>query len=124
MPLDAAVAPKSLTSTLHYLERSAERPARYRIEPPPGVPKWNGIDDPREVRIEDARGREAEFTLDRNGFALLKAPTAVTAITWVLRLPSSPVEQALPTWPPDPPVPECSPGRWECRLPSRAAADP
>ena len=77
MPLDAAVAPKNLTSTLHYLERSAERPARYRIEPPPGVPKWNGIDDPREVRIEDARGREAEFTLDRNGFALLKAPTAV-----------------------------------------------
>ena len=77
MPLDAAVAPKTLTSTLYYLKRGAEKPARYRIEPPPGVPKWNGRDDPREVRIEDARGREAEFTLDRNGFALLKAPTAV-----------------------------------------------
>ena len=78
MPLDVAVAPKTLTSTLHYLERSTERPARYRIEPPPGVPRWNGIDDPREVRIEDARGRESEFTLDRNGFALIKAPTAMT----------------------------------------------
>jgi hypothetical protein len=77
MPLDVAVAPKTLTSTLHYLRRGAEKPAYYRIEPPPGVPKWNGTDDPREVRIEDARGREAEFTLDRNGFALVKAPTAV-----------------------------------------------
>jgi hypothetical protein len=77
MPLDAAVAPKTLTATLHYLIRGAEKPAAYRIEPPPGVPRWNGTDDPREVRIEDARGREAEFTLDRNGFALVKAPTAV-----------------------------------------------
>src|ERR1700757_4322408 len=77
MPLDVAVPPKTLTSTLHYLRRGDEKPARYRIEPPPGVPRWNGIDDPREVTIEDARGREAEFTLDRNGFALVKAPTAV-----------------------------------------------
>jgi len=41
------------------------------------VPRWNGIDDPRNVPIEDARGRESEFTLDRNGFTLAKAPTAV-----------------------------------------------
>jgi hypothetical protein len=41
------------------------------------VPQWNGIDDPREIRIEDARGREHEFTLDRNGFALVKAPSQV-----------------------------------------------
>jgi hypothetical protein len=77
MPLDSAVRPQHLTSTLHYLQRGPEKPASYRIEPPPGVPRWNGIDDPREVRIEDARGRESEFTLDRNGFALIKAPTAV-----------------------------------------------
>jgi hypothetical protein len=77
MPLDVAAAPKTLTTTLYYLKRGAEKPAFYRIDPPPGVPKWNGLDDPREVTIEDARGREAEFTLDRNGFALVKAPTAV-----------------------------------------------
>src|SRR5215831_13323172 len=77
MPLDAAVASKTLTSTLHYLNRGTEKPAYYRIEPPPGVPKWSGTDDPREVTIEDARGRESEFTLDRNGFALVKAPTTV-----------------------------------------------
>src|SRR5580700_11587951 len=77
MPLDVAVAPKTLTSTLHYLIRGTEKPANYRIEPPPGVPRWNGIDDPHEVTIEDARGREAQFTLDRNGFSLVKAPTSV-----------------------------------------------
>jgi hypothetical protein len=63
------------TSTLHYLKRDTERPASYRIEPPPGVPRWNGTGDPHAVTIEDARCREAEFTLDRNVFALVKAPT-------------------------------------------------
>jgi len=77
MPLDAITTPRTLTATLHYLERGAEKPAYYRIEPPPGVPRWNGTDDLREVGIEDARGREAEFTLNRNGFALIKAPTAI-----------------------------------------------
>jgi hypothetical protein len=69
--------PLAITSTLHYLKRGTEKPAAYRIEPPPGVPRWNGVDDPHQVTIEDARGRESEFTLDRNGFALVKAPTAV-----------------------------------------------
>lgn len=77
MSLDAAIAAQNVTATLHYLKRGAEKPAFYRIDPPPGVPQWNGIDDPREVPIEDARGRESEFTLDRNGFALVKAPTKV-----------------------------------------------
>jgi hypothetical protein len=79
MPLDVDVASqaKSLTATLHYLERGAEKPTRYVDDPPPGVPQWNGIDDPREIRIEDARGREHEFTLDRNGFTFVKAPSQV-----------------------------------------------
>jgi hypothetical protein len=77
MALEAAVSPRDLTAKLHYLKRGPERPTFYRIEPPPGVPQWNGIDDERDVPIEDARGRESEFTLDRNGFALVKSPTAV-----------------------------------------------
>jgi len=31
MPLDVAIAPKTLTSTLHYLKRGTEKPAAYRI---------------------------------------------------------------------------------------------
>ena len=77
MPLDVVVSPQTVTATLYYLKRGAERPARYLAEPPPGVPVWNGIDDPREMTIEDARGRETEFTIDRNGFQLVKAPTDV-----------------------------------------------
>ena len=78
MPLDIATRrQQTTTAELHYLIRTAERPARYVTEPPPGVPRWNGIDDPHTVLIEDARGRESEFTLDRNGFALIKAPTSV-----------------------------------------------
>ncbi|MBV8455126.1 MAG: hypothetical protein JO122_00745 [Acetobacteraceae bacterium] len=77
MQLDICVSPKSVTTTLHYLQPTAERPVRYVGEPPPGAVAWNGIDDPREVLIEDARGRESEFTLDRNGFTLLRAPSKV-----------------------------------------------
>jgi hypothetical protein len=77
MPLDDAAYPQTVTSTLYYLKRGAEKPARYVSEPPPGVPAWNGIDDLQELRIEDARGREAEFTIDRNGFQLVKAATVV-----------------------------------------------
>ena len=76
MPLDTTPR-QTVTAELHYLRRTAEKPARYVMEPPPGVPQWNGVDDPRQVTIEDARGREAEFSLDRNGFALVKAPTRV-----------------------------------------------
>jgi hypothetical protein len=50
---------------------------REGLGPPPGVPRWNGIDDPHEVTIEDARSRESEFSLERNGFALIKALTEV-----------------------------------------------
>jgi hypothetical protein len=78
MPLDIAPPRQQTTrAELHYLIRTAEKPTRYVMEPPPGLPEWNGIDDPHIVTIEDARGREQEFSLDRNGFTLIKAPTAV-----------------------------------------------
>jgi len=77
MPLDATVQTKPLTATLHYLKRGPEKPVRYVSDPPADVPQWNGIDDPHQIRIEDGRGREAEFTLDRNGFALVKSPSQV-----------------------------------------------
>ena len=57
MPLDVIVSSQTILSTLHYLKRGTEKPARYVAEPRPGVPVWNGIDDPRKVTIEDARGR-------------------------------------------------------------------
>jgi hypothetical protein len=35
------------------------------------------IDDPYAMLTEDTRGREQEFTLDRKGFTLIKAPTSI-----------------------------------------------
>jgi hypothetical protein len=77
MPLDATAPSKTVTATLHYLVRTGEKPVRYVGETPPGAAPYNGIDDPHEVRIDDARGRETEFSLDRNGFTLVQAPTQV-----------------------------------------------
>lgn len=75
MPLDAAV--QSVTATLNYLGPMAEKPRRYVDEPPPGKPRWNGVEDAHLLPITDARPRAGEFTLDRNGFALLHAPSSV-----------------------------------------------
>ena len=66
MSLDAAINPQNLTTTLHYLKRGPEKPAYYRIEAPPGVPQWNGIDDPHEVGIEDARGQRRTLAQSRS----------------------------------------------------------
>ena len=77
MALAADIHTKPLVATLHYLKRGAEKPVRYVFDPPAGVPQWNGIDDPRQIAIEDARGRENEFSLDRNGFQLVHSASAV-----------------------------------------------
>ncbi len=43
MPLDIAHPHlHTTTAELHYLIRTAEKPTRYVMEPPPGVPEWNG----------------------------------------------------------------------------------
>jgi hypothetical protein len=78
MSLALDIRPETVTATLHYTRRTGRRPVRYVGTPPPGEPEYSGIDDPHDLRIEDARGREAEFDLDRNGFQLVAAPTLVT----------------------------------------------
>jgi hypothetical protein len=84
------VLAQTVTATLHYLKRGPEKPARYVAEPPPGVPVWSGEDDPRQMTIADARGLEGEFTIDRNGFQLVKAPTCSIEASDVRRWPSHP----------------------------------
>jgi hypothetical protein len=46
MPLDVTASRQTTTAELHYLKRTAEKPARHVMRPPPGVPQWNGVDDP------------------------------------------------------------------------------
>ena len=54
---------------LNYLAPIADKPHTYNYEPPAGTPMQNFSDDAHGVTIQDLRGREAEFTLDRHGFA-------------------------------------------------------
>jgi hypothetical protein len=81
MPLDAQAQSRTVTASLNYLLPSQEKPTRYIAEPPPGRPAWNGINEVHAVTIEDGRSHAADFTLDRNGFALRFAPSTVRDFT-------------------------------------------
>lgn len=48
------------------------RPRACNHKPPAGVPKQSFSDHARRVAIHDLRGRKAEFTLDRHGFAAVR----------------------------------------------------
>jgi len=64
-------------ATLNYLGRTDERPRNYTYEPPPGVPRSNTVRDPHVVPIHDARAVADDVSLDREGFALIHAASAV-----------------------------------------------
>ncbi|ETS74024.1 hypothetical protein PFICI_13890 [Pestalotiopsis fici W106-1] len=50
-----------------------QKPFDYVDSPPPGQPQRNYSDDPNEVVIRDIRGRENDFTLDRDAFQILQS---------------------------------------------------
>ncbi|HEX7820447.1 MAG TPA: CmcJ/NvfI family oxidoreductase [Sphingobium sp.] len=68
-------AATSVQASLNFLRPAAERPVHYQYEPPPGVPVRTGDYDPHLVTIHNARTLPAELSLDREGFALLQAPS-------------------------------------------------
>ena len=53
---------------LNYISPIADKPHTYNYEPPAGTPRQNFENEARRVTIEDMRGREHEFSLDRHGF--------------------------------------------------------
>jgi hypothetical protein len=66
-----------LQALLSYLQPPLERPFNYAYEPPAGAPWENYQRDERTVGIDDARYRTLQPTLNREGFALWDAPSAV-----------------------------------------------
>ncbi|HET6196535.1 MAG TPA: CmcJ/NvfI family oxidoreductase, partial [Acetobacteraceae bacterium] len=64
-------------ATLNYLAPMAERPRNYTFEPPPGVARSNVQREQHTVAIHDMRPAAADVSLDREGFAVLHAPSAV-----------------------------------------------
>lgn len=75
--INALAAQTAIVAGLSYLKPTAERPCSYAYEPPPGVP-WESCEyEQRQLQIVDARG-SAALSIDREGFELRDAPTAVT----------------------------------------------
>jgi hypothetical protein len=62
---------------LFFLKPTGAKPVSYTFPPPPGVFRQSGDYEPRRARIADARAAGLDASIDREGFALLEAPTRV-----------------------------------------------
>lgn len=69
--------PASVTAGLNYLLPTTQQPYSYAYEPPAGTPWESGGYALCPTRIADARYAPQRPTLDREGYTLCDAPTAV-----------------------------------------------
>lgn len=65
-------------ASINYLTPTGERPRVFQYDPPPGVAPRTGTYAPIPVLVRDGRALDGRLSLDREGFALLHAPTAFT----------------------------------------------
>src|SRR5581483_2310558 len=63
-----------VTAELNYLAPVSGKPRTYAFDPPPGEPKSTSLPEPHRVPIFDARLIAQNFSLDREGFALVRHP--------------------------------------------------
>jgi hypothetical protein len=66
-----------VTAELNYLAPTPDKPRTYAFDPPPGEPQSTNLPEPHRVPIFDGRAISNTFSLDREGFALARHPTAV-----------------------------------------------
>ena len=66
-----------VTAELNYLAPTPGKPRTYAFDPPQGEPKSTALPEPHTVPIFDARPIAPNLSLDREGFALVRHPTAV-----------------------------------------------
>ena len=67
-----------IVAPLNFTAPMAEKPFSYNYEPPPGVPLRNTRPETHQVKILDGRAVADHLSLDREGFVLLRRPTAAT----------------------------------------------
>ncbi len=67
-----------VTGEVVYLAKTPDKPHTYTYDPPDGTAKTNIVNDPHTVSIFDMRPIADGLSLDRQGFALVDAPTTVT----------------------------------------------
>jgi hypothetical protein len=66
-----------VTAELNYLAPTPGKPRTYAFDPPPGEPKSTNLPEPHQVPIFNGRATARMFALDREGFELVRHPTAV-----------------------------------------------
>jgi len=62
---------------LNYLAPTAGKPRTYAFDPPPGEPRSTALPEPHVLPIFDGRLVAKNFSLDREGFELVRHPTIV-----------------------------------------------
>ncbi|ROW06537.1 hypothetical protein VMCG_04396 [Cytospora schulzeri] len=74
MALTSTVPRGPVTATLYYFDPPADgaQPFFHVETPPEGVPQRNFGDVPVDTPIDDIRGRESEYTLDRDAFQVIQ----------------------------------------------------
>lgn len=75
-PASVKSHPACIEADLNYLSPSSGRPRTYTYAPPPGVPRTTFLNEPHRVRINDIRSVADEFSLDRQGFAVVDLPSS------------------------------------------------
>jgi hypothetical protein len=76
MTAQIRVMPAAVEAPLNFLRPMPGRPVSYQYIAPPGVPQRIGEYDAHAVTIRNARPLAAALSLDVQGFALLRAPSA------------------------------------------------
>ena len=67
---------QGIVAPLNFTMPMAEKPYSYNYEPPPGVPSRNTKEETHTVTVLDGRAVNDRLSLDREGFVLLRQPTA------------------------------------------------
>jgi hypothetical protein len=67
-----------VTAELNYLAPTHGKPRTYAFDPPPGEPKSTNLPEPHQLPIFNGRAIARTFSLDREGFELVRHPIAVT----------------------------------------------
>jgi hypothetical protein len=75
-------------TSLYLLDRNslwdALKPYELKFDPPPGFPKSNAMPRKNEgIAVEDIRGREVNFSIEKNGFAIMNLDAHVTVQDFV-----------------------------------------
>jgi len=69
---------KGVLAPVNFTQPMAEKPYSYNYEPPPGVPPRNTREETHRLKVLDARAVADRLSLDREGFVLMRQPTAAT----------------------------------------------